>query len=380
MRGLRMPNRWSVTHYLFGYDFGFVKRGLWGDALGRLFGGLTNKYFFLAAIALVIFLAIIVLLARLILRLSDDEQFPFAIVFLASPAIAMLAHLAGYLEQIGYLWLLLLMMMTRRWPLQVAGTVAAAAVLPFVHEAAILWFGPLSMLILVLSATADAPAPTRRFQAMAAVAVVWMASTGTVVWLSRSTDTAQVSALRDRRTQTFDLRPRQDAFNAIVVPVDHALADMRRRWSEEGTRLDMVASLATFAPAAVLLAIVAARNTRAQPEASVREVGVILIVLAIAAPLLLHIVAWDRHRWNGMAAFNAGVAALVAIRARPHVQATRSIGIWLALAVAFWSLESDPVFFDGYSPTHPPFVGNMQFLLDFLRSGDWNMWIPAVGN
>ena len=383
LKGLRMPNRWSVTHYLFGYEFGFVRRGLFGELLQRALGPFGRKYFVMAAVALALCALFVYLCARLTRRLpATADRVTFALVFFASPAIAMAVHLGGYLEQVGYVWLLALMLL-RRWRWQWTGAMAAAAVLPFVHEASLLWIGPLTMLLVVLSPAEEPSASSRRFRAMAAVAAVWILATGATVWLGELTTTTQVNALRDARTASFDIRPRQDAFATLSVPFQHARDDMRRRWAQRDTRIDMVFSLMTFAPAAILLMVIAARHARAIAEPAVREVTAILVGVAVAAPLLLHLVAWDRHRWNALMALNAGLAALMLLRARPTMTSAATppiVSFTLGMAVALWSLGSDPTFFDAYSPAHPPFAGHVLFLVEFLRTGDWTMWIPAPGN
>jgi hypothetical protein len=146
----------------------------------------------------------------------------------------------------------------------------------------------------------------------------------------------------------------------------------------------MAMSIATFGPATFLLGLIAIRQTRAFADPATREVSIILIVLAILAPLLLHLVAWDRHRWNAIVAFNAGLAALLTMRARPDTVplagAVKPVGLAGAVGVALWSLTSDPVFFNQYAPAHPPFVWQVQFLLEFFRTWNWEMWLPVVGN
>jgi hypothetical protein len=384
LKGVRMPSRWSVTHYLFNYDFGFIKRALWGELLRRVFGSWTARYFFLAAIALAIFAAIVWLMARLSLRLSSSpERVPFLLVSFASPAVALLAHLSGYLEQLGYLWLLLLLVVRRGWSWQLATTLAAAAVLPLVHEASVLWVGALTMLALVTSDATRAPPARRRLQAVALAAAMWVMSTVTVLALGRATP-EQVAALRADRTQFFSIRPRQDAFSTLSVPFAQTRQDMRRLWSDADTELDMAFSIATFAPTAILLGVIAMRRARALADASSRRAGVALVSLAIASPLLLHLVAWDRHRWNALVALNAGLAALMLLRMEPVLAASRpavkSVGLATAFAVSLWSLSADPVFFDSYGPTHPPFTARIQFLIEAVRSGRLGMWIPRPGN
>jgi hypothetical protein len=385
LKGLRMPNRWSVTQYLFGYDFGFITRGLFGEVLS-VFGSWTRKYVVLAALAIVIAGTLVWLLTRLAVRLPEViDRAGVTLVVLASPAIAMMAHLAGYLEQVGYLCALSLVLLQRTWTVQLVMAIGAAIVLPFVHEASILWVGPLTMLAVVVTpAGSPPPAVTTRMRAMGLLAVVWVLSTAVVAVLGSRTSAAQVEALRADRTASFDIRPRQDAFSPLAGRLSRSIEEMRRRWSDPATQLDMAMSVATFGPATILLALVAIRRARTFADPSTKEVGVILTIFAIVAPLLLHAVAWDLHRWNALAALNAGVAALMMLGARtdavPVGGIAKPVGLTAGLAVAIWSIAADPVFFDGYGAAHPPFVWHVTFLRDFFRTWDWSMWLPIVGN
>lgn len=385
LKGLRMPNRWSVTQYLFGYDFGFIPRGLFGEVVS-IFGPLTRKYVVLAALAFVIGGALIWLIARLAMRLPQvTDRAAVALVVVASPAIAMMAHLTGYLEQLGYLVVLALILIQRLWRVQLATAVVTAIVLPFIHEASIVWVAPLTMLAVVVApAGSPAPAVATRMRAMGALAAIWTLSTALVVVLASGTTTARVDALRADRTATFDIRPRQDAFSPLAGRISSSLAEMGRRWREPATQLDMTLSVATFGPAIWLLTLVAIRRARTFADQSTKEVAIILTGFAIAGPLLLHAVAWDLHRWNALVALNAGFVALMLLGARdaavPAAATARPVGVTAALIVAVWSIASDPVFFDGYGAAHPPFLWHVTFLRDFFRTWDWSMWLPVVGN
>jgi hypothetical protein len=202
--------------------------------------------------------------------------------------------------------------------------------------------------------------------------------------LGSRTSAAQVEALRADRTASFDIRPRQDAFSPLAGRLSRSIEEMRRRWSDPATQLDMAMSVATFGPATILLALVATRRARTFADPSTKEVGVILTIFAIVAPMLLHAVAWDLHRWNALAALNAGVAALMMLSSRTDVVPVggiaKPVGLTAGLAVAIWSIAVDPVFFDGYGAAHPPFVWHVTFLRDFFRTWDWSMWLPIVGN
>ncbi len=111
---------------------------------------------------------------------------------------------------------------------------------------------------------------------------------------------------------------------------------------------------------------------------------------AVLGPLLLHVVGWDRHRWNALAALNAGLAALIVYAGSRGAQPTgepdgdrpglRRTLVAFACAIGLWNVASEPVFFDGYGPQHPPFTYHVQFLLEAIDTRDPNLWIPRPGN
>src|SRR5438093_3586348 len=140
VKGARMPGQWAMTHYLFTYQTGFMKRALWGELLRRVLDGWTANYFCLATVGLGVLAAFLALVWRACRRLDlSVDTVRFLLVFAASPALAFMVHLAGYLEEIAYLAVVVGLLLRRQWRLQVAWFVFAAATLPLVHEASLLW-------------------------------------------------------------------------------------------------------------------------------------------------------------------------------------------------------------------------------------------------
>src|SRR5439155_20825524 len=115
VKGLRMPSQWAMTHYLFTYQAGFMKRALWGEVLRRVLGGWTASYFCLAAVGLAVLAALVALLWHACRQLPvSADTVRFLLVFGASPALAYVVHLAGYLEEIAYLAVLAGFLFRRR--------------------------------------------------------------------------------------------------------------------------------------------------------------------------------------------------------------------------------------------------------------------------
>jgi hypothetical protein len=352
-----------------------------------VFGGSTSKYFLLAGVGLAMFALLVVLLIVMCRRIPDmPARVPFLLVFLASPALSFAAHLAGYLEQIAYVGVMLVIVQRRSWPLQVISACAAAVILPAIHEASVFWVGGLSLLVVFAGPLAHGRSTGRRVAAMLAVALLWVASTLAVINNGNVT-TARAEAIRDERTAFADTRPRQDAFQTLTVPLAASVADMRQRWRDPGMRLDAMLSTLVFGPSVLFLGALALRRIRRLEAArAVRVVTGVLIVAAVAGPLCLHAVGWDQHRWNAMAAMNAGIAAAVLLLATPAAPdhqvrlpiASRVTSV--ALALCLWNVASSPTFFDEYGPEHPPFRYHIQFLMEAIETRDPSVWVPKPGN
>jgi len=215
------------------------------------------------------------------------------------------------------------------------------------------------------------------------VAVLWIVSTLTVIEFGR-VSVARADQLRNERTAFFEVRPRQDAFHTLTVSFAAAAEDMRVRWSDPDVRTEMALSLAVFAPATLFLGTLAVRLCRSRAnDAGIAHTATALVAVAILSPLVLHVIGWDRHRWNALSCLNAGLAAIVLFRARAEsavaavaAPARPSRLLAVSLAVCLWGLSSDLVLFDRYAPAHPPFTDHLIFLIDAIRHPSASKWIP----
>jgi hypothetical protein len=387
LKGIRMPSRWAVTHYLFTYQVGFTRRGLWGALLRLIFGSWTSSYFCLAAVGLAVFGAFLLFFVRLCRLVPEPGRAPLLLIVLSSPGLAYFAHLSGYLEQIIYLVLVAILIAARKRRARAVVTmsVLAAIVLPCIHEASILWVGGLTLLA-VLTASSDGTHPIRsRVTGLAMVALVWIVATASVVTFGRLSH-QKVDALRDDRLQMFEFRLRTDAFGTLNNTLGADLREMRARWADPNIRVDMALSVLVFAPTAIFLGVLAVRRGRTfDPNRTIQQFARVLVLGAILGPLLLHAMGRDEHRWNALATLNAGFAGLMlagvpSARREAGGLARRPARVTgLALMVCIWGVTADPSFFDWYGPNHPPFSYGIQFLRDAIRAPDRSLWMPGAG-
>jgi hypothetical protein len=381
LKGVRMPSLWAITHYVFAYDFGFMKRAFWGEVLRRTLGERTGSYFWLAAVAFGVFVLIVWLLLRECWRLPHRPgRAALLLVFAASPALTFLAHLVGYLEQIGYLLVLVIAALRGNPRIQAAVAFATAALAPLVHEANVFWIGPLSLLAILTAPPVGPVSRLNRLRTCAAIALVWIISTGAVVSFGRVSP-EHAHALQQNRAAVLDVTPRQDAFATLSESSSESLRAMRRLWAWRTAQLEFALSLAVFAPCAIFLTLLGTRIVwPTEAASSVTLTPVCLVLLAPIGPLLLHVVGWDVYRWNALAALNAGLASVMVFQS--HL-AVRSITVFdqarflgAAAVIFVWSISSDPVLFDDYRPSHPPYRDRIYFLIDAVRHPDRSRWIP----
>jgi hypothetical protein len=301
---------------------------------------------------------------------------PLLVVLGASPAIPMFAHLVGYLEQLGYAALLLAVSLSRRPWAQFAIVLTTASLAPFIHEASVFWFGSLSILIVVTLVAGQWPV-RRWLIAACVVALAWVASTTAVVVFGLVSP-ERARDIRIERSTFSTFSPRQDAYGTLSTTARDSFERMMEIWREPVAQEEMTAMVAAFGPCVVLLTVVSLRLVRALDEPwTKRLLLATLVVTSVLSPLLLHLIAWDRYRWNALATFNAGVACLVVCRAGAgsRVRAPR-VSLAVALSIAAWSVSTDLYFFDEYTPNRPPFVRQIQFVIEAIKTRDATLWIP----
>ena len=151
LRGLRFPNIWSYTHYLFNYDYGLVKRGLIGAIVSGTGIDALTSYRFFYVLSFAILLLCLVFLFRLALATIKSGGTTSAVVplvFFSSMSVVYLSHTAGYFDQIGLL-LTLLVLSVRSFSLRFLLGIAGTLFCLFVHEAFLVLFFPVIFLSLL---------------------------------------------------------------------------------------------------------------------------------------------------------------------------------------------------------------------------------------
>ena len=152
LKGARLPNIWSYTHFLFNYQHGFVKRGAIGALLDAINIASLGAYEFFVAFSFAFLCANIALLDALCWQLIKTQHLPWigcALLFASGLAIVYLSHTVGYFDHIG-LFVTLLALITRGFYKKLLLIAAAFPFAIIIHEATLIIFFPVAVMSLLL--------------------------------------------------------------------------------------------------------------------------------------------------------------------------------------------------------------------------------------
>ena len=145
IKGFRLPNDWAEAHWMIGYQFGFIKRGLPGAMLELFSQGGDDLEKRITAIAIFIFVVfcglLILVIYNVLSKGSAVEDFVVLIIFFTSGYIVMSAHLMGYYDHIVIILLVVSIILVDRGYLITASLILGMSIL--VHETTLLISLPL---------------------------------------------------------------------------------------------------------------------------------------------------------------------------------------------------------------------------------------------
>ena len=138
LRGLRRPNDWAEAHWLIGYDFGLIKRGLPATLL-RPFTAASPERAEMAitlvatALTALLCLVLIAVCGSILRRAGFSRNAVVAVaVFATSPFVVMTGHLNGYFD--APIVLLTVLAVTLAWRGRAGWAALALTIGLLVHE------------------------------------------------------------------------------------------------------------------------------------------------------------------------------------------------------------------------------------------------------
>jgi hypothetical protein len=370
LRGLRSPNLWSATQFLFNYDFGFSKRGLVGTLLAQM--GLpvlyTYELFFWCSFAL--FSANLLLLIALCARGARQQNWPLqcaAAAFFSSMGVVFLTHTVGYVDHLGLLVALAALAIRRFWPRLVFTAVFFSLTL-LIHEAGFLIFGPFLAFALLLEIPPGRPGVGGWCLLVLAVAV----SAEALVLGSATLSQAATDGMYQSLQRYADYPLRRDAFDVLIRDVSANMAITASKWHEPFFVTAAVTSVPVVFPGIAFMLWLTHSALKFQGR------GAALVVFAYVAslsPLALHLFGWDGVRWNTLAITTSFLVFLAVATATPRssAQPTPPISRYPLLFPAcvflvLFNLGTSVTLFDGFEVQSFPFRNHVAYLRD-LWSG-----------
>ncbi len=361
LRGIRFPNLWSYSHFLFHYEFGFTKRGLIGEAVRQLENPyLTSYEFFLLFSATLLFLNILLLalLIRDLIRGGNPSLLGAALLFASSSAVVFLSHTIGYFDHLGLFMALVTLKLSGfyRKLIFVAITMPIALL---IHEATLILFFPVIFMSLLLAMEGKG----RRHQLIALGLFAALALALTTFISGQGLDRPEAHKMFTGLQQTTHNGLRGDAFAVLHRDPQENARLMKLRWSKPGKPQELALSLLVTLPLILLFNYLSTSALRAAKA----RMGIILLAAAASlSPLLLHPIAWDMHRWNTLAVTTSFLMLYIACRYRPETSSTDQPNRLLPLLVFILfvnGIASIPLF-DGYHVRQFPFAGHIEYIQD----------------
>lgn len=394
LKGLRMPNLWAATHFTFNYGEGFIRRGLVGEIARRLLGERAHDYDVFAIVAIVLFLATVGAFAWFLRRTlrapgaAGDLGLRVAILaFAASPGITFFAHTIGYLDDVGLLVLLGLILYStgarRRYALFHLSALAGV-LLAFVHEGLVIMFVPTILFLLlcwfVRLQEQGAAGRGARWSLHVHTALATFAGIAASSVVSRvgTRDPATIFALQSSIGQRADFPLRLDAFQVLHHAVQGELLEvMPAYWRSPDHLAALQRGFVAIAPGLLFLVYYGLRCIlRREAGWRTRALLATSYLGAVLAPVSLHLVGWDNNRWNAIAIIAAmcciGVMRLHLARPAEAGQA----GPWAlspgeltaGLCAVAVGLATTNDLFDGYAVQWFPFGHHLDAAKELFQS------------
>jgi hypothetical protein len=343
-RTLRGPNEFAMTHWLFDYRFGFMKRGLVGSIcalVASLFGvSLSPEAITVLSSVLMagFFLMLLHLLFQALGPLREEPSAPLiALVFVSSPFIVLSAHFAGYFDAWIYLLAALAVSLVLADRPAWAGFVSVLGVL--VHESYLVVGLPLVVLATHQSGESKDPALIRRrhsvallpplivFGLMCATVEFWNAEDLRSRWVEYLGSVGFVGE-QGRRTAVWNTTAFSQ-FSRDQLPL------LGRRLIDPAV---FGPSLPTLG--ALLLLLHGAYRVRPLGRLS------LLILCSVLSPLLLHAIAWDSARIAAYPTCGALFALWIMARTRAPGEVNSAVGL-LALSALLVNIFTRTPLADG---------------------------------
>ncbi len=361
LRGIRYPNTWSYTHYLFNYDLGFVKRGLMGEVMSQLGSPYLLTYEFFVIFSLLLLAANMILLGVLIHDMATRRNpvlIGGALLFASSLAVVFLAHTIGYLEHIGLL-VTLIALRIRDFPKKLIFLCLTFPIALLVHEGVLILLFPINFMALLSHGPGEVRA--KKVAWLGAFSLLMVALVFTIS--EYTLEEAEAEQMYVTLQADLDFPLRRDAFNVLHRDAQENFQRTLQRWSAERL-LELRQSVLVTAPTILLLVYLLVLTMQ---HAAVPLYLRVLAVLAALSPLVMYGWGWDMHRWNTFA-ITTSFLMLYVVGTGNKLPSKLPAAIYLLLVfLILLNCMSTITLFDGYYVKQFPFMEHQNYILNLLR-------------
>ncbi len=373
LRGIRFPNIWSYTHFLFNYEFGLVKRGLIGKIIKHFNSPWLASYDFFVIVSALIFITNIMLLSLLIrdwLKSKNLVLIGCSVIFVSSLAVVFLSHSIGYFDHIGLL-ITLVAIRINGFGKKILFLLPSLTFALLVHEAIAIIFFP----VIFMSLLFDIQMENKGHQ------FTWLILLSTLVviftWLVSNSTIKKSEALEmysNLQTQTgYTLR--KDAFNVLHRRGRDNLIIMNKIWFQTKRLHQFRESLLVILPVLLTFMYLTVYMLK---KSNTKIYLVILAVLASLSPQLLHVFGWDMHRWNTLTITTSFLMWYVVYRSRNRLLLIElPNGIYpIFILITFLNGISTIELFDDYSVKSFPFTEHQAYIVNVITGKESFPYLP----
>ncbi len=373
LRGIRLPNLWSYTHFLFDYRYGFIKRGLIGQIFKSFDSSYLISYNFFSIFSFTI-LALNILLFILMIKDLIKEEDPLflgiSLVFASSIGIVFFAHTVGYSDHIGLL-ITLTSLRIKNLFTKALFTFPALICSIFIHEAIFVIFFPVILISFIHSLHGK-----NRIGWMVVISAATLIFLSTLLFVSNSRlKGGKESAMHTILQKEVDRNLRRDAFHVLTRDRKENFSIMKRLWSKDHRYYQLARSLAVTLPATLFFIIISILSMRRSGK---NIFQIFITSLAPLSPLTLHLAAWDMHRWDSLTVITSFLTLHVVLKSFPENLPAKNKNILhpvLVLLVFLNGVSTIPLF-DRYYVKNFPFEEHRIELIKMISSEEKTPFIP----
>jgi hypothetical protein len=311
LKGIRQAPLSAASQAQFTYDLGLIRRGLFGTIAQQLHIPI-HHYAVFAAISYVLMALLVLAFAYAIWRselLSTLLGSMLCAVFLSSYAVTFAAHLVGRFDIVQMALTLIIVSIGDSLRRNLLLLVLAPLSI-LLHENFFIAFLPICVLPTLLEFLCGPKRPSIWAAAACVGAVAASAVTVVIVAAFQYSNQPALLAMRDRIAAHVDFSMDPAVIGILSRGIVYnAALETGWVWRNGARWVDLPFSLLIYLPSAALLMFCCWRILKTLDPRRAR-LAICAIVLCVAAPLTLNLIASDLDRWNVFLLFDSFAALL----------------------------------------------------------------------